>query len=83
MGRSRGGLTSKIMVLVDSLGNLIDFRLMPGQRHDSRGVMALIEGLSFGALLGEGVRQRQAPREPGAAGREGGDPTAVAPTRSH
>ena len=41
------------MVLVDGLGNLIDFRLMPGQRHDSKGVMALLEGLSFGAFLGD------------------------------
>ena len=41
------------MVLVDGLGTLIDFRLMPGQRHDSRGVMPLLEGLSFGAFLGD------------------------------
>jgi transposase len=41
------------MVLVDGLGNLIDFRLMPGQRHDSRGVMPLLEGLSFAAFLGD------------------------------
>lgn len=26
---------------------------MAGQRHDSRGVMPLIEGLSFGAFLGD------------------------------
>jgi hypothetical protein len=45
-------LTTKIMALVDSLGNLIDFRLMPGQRHDSQGVTALIEGKTFGAFLG-------------------------------
>ena len=41
------------MVLVDGLGNLIDFRLMPGQRHDSKSVMPLLEGLSFAALLGD------------------------------
>jgi transposase len=41
------------MVLVDGLGNLIDFRLMPGQRHDSKGVMPLLAGLSFGAFLGD------------------------------
>ena len=41
------------MALVDSLGNLISFRLMPGQRHDSQGVMALIEGKTFGAFLGD------------------------------
>ena len=41
------------MALVDGLGNLIDFILMPGQRHDSRGVAALIEGLTFDAFLGD------------------------------
>jgi transposase len=41
------------MVLVDGLGNLIDFGLMPGQRHDSKGVMPLLEGLSFAAFLGD------------------------------
>ena len=27
-------MTCKILALVDSLGNLIKFRLMPGQYHD-------------------------------------------------
>jgi transposase len=27
--------------------------LLPGQRHDSRGVAQLIEGLTFGAFLGD------------------------------
>jgi hypothetical protein len=31
IGRSRGGLTTKIVALVDALGNLIDFALLPGQ----------------------------------------------------
>src|ERR1700736_462876 len=35
IGRSRGGLTTKIMALVDALGNLIRFLLLPGQRHDA------------------------------------------------
>jgi hypothetical protein len=34
MGKSRGGLTTKIAVIVDALGNLIRFVLLPGQRHD-------------------------------------------------
>lgn len=41
------------MALVDGLGNLIDFILMAGQRHDSKGVAPLIEGLTFGAFLGD------------------------------
>jgi hypothetical protein len=38
---------------VDALGNLVRFVLLPGQRHDTVGVAPLIEGLAFGALLGE------------------------------
>ena len=38
IGRSRGGLTTKIVALVDGLGNLARFVLLPGQRHDSAGV---------------------------------------------
>ena len=53
IGRSRGGLTTKIVALVDALGNLVRFVLLPGQRHDTIGVPPLIEGVAFGALLGD------------------------------
>src|SRR3982750_147916 len=53
IGRSRGGLTSKIVALVDALGNLVRFVLLPGQRHDTVVVAPLIEGVSFDALLGD------------------------------
>ena len=53
IGRSRGGLTTKIVALVDALGNLVRFVLLPGQRHDTIGVAPLIEGLDFNALLGD------------------------------
>jgi transposase len=53
IGRSRGGLTTKIVALVDGLGNLVRFVLLPGQRHDIVGVPPLIEGVSFDALLGD------------------------------
>ena len=53
IGRSRGGLTTKIVALVDALGNLVRFVLLPGQRHDSVGVQPLIKGIAFGALLGD------------------------------
>jgi transposase len=46
-------VTTKIMALADALGNLIDFRLLPGQAHDLRGTAALIEGLSCGQLLAD------------------------------
>ena len=51
IGRSRGGLTTKIVALVDALGNLVRFLLLPGQAHDMKGVAPLILGVSFGALL--------------------------------
>ena len=41
------------MALVDALGNLVRFVLLPGQRHDSIGVEPLITGLDFQALLGD------------------------------
>jgi transposase len=46
-------LTTKILALVDALGNLVRFVLMPGQRHDSVGVAPLIEDVAFGALLAD------------------------------
>ena len=41
------------MALVDALGNLTRFILLPGQRHDSLGVAPLIAGLDFDALLAD------------------------------
>jgi len=41
------------MALVDALGNLVRFVLLPGQRHDSIGVEPLITGLDFEALIGD------------------------------
>src|SRR5688572_3084230 len=53
IGRSRGGLTTKIVALVDALGNLVRFILLPGQRHDSVGVAPLVTDLDFAALLAD------------------------------
>ena len=41
------------MALVDALGNLVRFVLLPGQRHDSIGVRPLIQDLDFAALLAD------------------------------
>ena len=41
------------MALVDALGNLVRFLLLPGQRHDSVGVEPLLHGISFEALIGD------------------------------
>ena len=46
-------MTTKIVALVDALGNLVRFVLLPGQRHDSVGVAPLIEDIAFDALLGD------------------------------
>jgi transposase len=46
-------VTTKIMALADALGNLIDFRLLPGQAHDLRGTAALLEGLTCGQFLAD------------------------------
>ena len=35
------------------MGNLVRFVLLPGQRHDTVGVPPRIEGVAFGALLGD------------------------------
>ncbi|MBL0408608.1 IS5 family transposase [Microvirga aerilata] len=53
IGRSRGGLTTKIVALVDALGNLADFLLLPGQRHDSVGAEPLLDGVEIGALIAD------------------------------
>ena len=53
IGRSRGGLTTKIVALTDALGNLVRFVLLPGQRYDTIGVAPLIEGVEFGGLIAD------------------------------
>jgi transposase len=46
-------MTTKILALVDGLGNLVRFALMPGQRSEITGAKQLIEDLSLGALLAD------------------------------
>lgn len=46
-------MTTKILALTDALGNLVRFRLMPGNRYDSIGVPPLIDGIAFGGLIGD------------------------------
>src|SRR5215472_3710352 len=42
LGRSKGGLSTKIHALVDALGNPLRFLLTPGQVHDLAGADALL-----------------------------------------
>jgi transposase len=51
MGRSRGGLTSKIHALVDADGRPVAFRLTGGQVHDSVEAESLLEAMDDGAIL--------------------------------
>ena len=44
LGRSRGGFTTKIHVVVDGLGNPLRFLLTAGNRHDITQAAALIDG---------------------------------------
>ena len=46
-------MTTKILALTDALGNLVRFRLMPGQRHDSVEVPPLIDGITFDGLIAD------------------------------
>src|SRR5258707_1715826 len=53
IGRSKGGMTTKILALTDALGNLVRFVLLPGQRFDTVGVAPLIDGIEFDALIAD------------------------------
>ena len=46
IGRSRGGLTTKIHTLVDALGNPVGLMLTPGQAHDLACAEPLIDTLA-------------------------------------
>jgi transposase len=46
-------MTTKVLALTDALGNLVRFRLMPGNRFDSIGVAPLSDGVAFGGLIAD------------------------------
>ena len=51
MGRSRGGLTTKIHALVDACGLPIALRLTEGQAHDGRAAVDMLASLRQGDIL--------------------------------
>jgi transposase len=51
MGRSRGGLTTKIHALVDALGRPIALKLTEGQAHDGRSADDMMASLTEGDIL--------------------------------
>ena len=62
-GRSRGGLTTKMVALVDSLGKLARFELLPGQRHESLAAEEPLSGVETGAVLADRGFDSDAPRD--------------------
>ena len=53
IGRSRGGLTSKIHCTVDALGNPVKFILTGGEIHDSVCAENLLDGTNPDYVLGD------------------------------
>jgi len=51
MGRSRGGLTTKIHALVDARGLPIKLKLTEGQAHDGRSAADMLNDLGEGQIL--------------------------------
>jgi transposase len=51
MGRSRGGLTTKIHALVDANGNPIMPKLAEGQAHDGKSAHDMLDRLDAGQIL--------------------------------
>ena len=51
MGRSRGGLTTKIHALVDANGLPVVLKLTPGQAHDGKSARDMLDGLADGQIL--------------------------------
>ncbi len=51
MGRSRGGLTTKIHALVDACGLPIVLKLTEGQAHDGRSAADMLQSLTEGTIL--------------------------------
>lgn len=69
MGRSRGGLTTKIHALVDANGLPVKLKLTAGQAHDGRSAEDMLDGLGPGQILladsaydSDAMRQRLAAR---------------------
>ncbi len=79
IGKSRAGLTTKIAALVDALGNLVRFVLLPGQRHDIISFDALMAGIACPAFIGDKAfdanRLRKSQAVPSANRGSGGVPS--------
>ncbi len=55
-------MTTKILALADALGNLVRFRLLPGQRYDTVGVAPPIKDAAFDGLERNPISLEHDPR---------------------
>ena len=53
LGKSRGGFTCKIHIVVDALGNPLDFILTPGQQHEVKQAPQLLAGRHCDYVIGD------------------------------
>ena len=53
LGRSRGGLTTKLHAATDALGNPLRWLLTPGQRNDITQAKALLDGIETTAVVAD------------------------------
>ncbi|MFE8647284.1 IS5 family transposase [Sphingomonas sp. NCPPB 2930] len=60
IGRSRGGLSTKIHATVDALGNPTGFHLTPGQAHDLEGADALLADTPAQTVIADKAYDAQA-----------------------
>lgn len=51
MGRSKGGLTTKVHALLDAAGRLIKLKITPGQAHDGRSADNMLDSVGPGCTL--------------------------------
>ena len=63
MGRSHGGNTTKVHLIVDAHGLPVDFQITPGQQHDSQAAPELIERNKPTQLLADKAYDSDALRE--------------------
>ena len=60
IGRSRGGLSTKIHATVDALGNPTGFYLTPGQAHDLQGADVLLKESAAAGVIADKAYDAQA-----------------------
>jgi transposase len=79
LGRSRGGFSTKIHILVDALGNPVEFLLTGGQEADVSYAGSLMQGQEAGSFIADKAYDSEAVVE--AAKRQGA--AAVIPSRKN